>query len=108
MGAANTAFLIIADLTDASSVLWELGVILPQVPATPVLPIILKNSPLPEMIREDLNRYDSCVLGLIEYEEDSINNELPKWVKSAEEKAKKLKKFRLPTIGVKNFKQGGI
>ncbi len=82
---------IIADLTDGTSVPWELASIIPQLRLTPLLPIILKGSK-PFSMSSDM-RNNMCVLKTFEYETISIKDDVQKLISNAKSKIEELKKL---------------
>jgi len=90
---AHLAKFIIADLTDAHTVLGELIEIVPHLPSVPVQPIWLENSEEPWLFGS-LQRRES-VLTPISYSNSNLSTKLASAIEAAERKADELtRKFR--------------
>jgi hypothetical protein len=91
---ARMARFIIADLTDPSSIPFELGTIVPFLPTTPVLPIKMIGAQGFSMF-QDLRRRCNWVLKPYKYADgDSLISNLPKIIASADKMAEKLRGAR--------------
>ena len=91
---ARMARFIIADLTDPSSIPFELGTIVPFLPTTPVLPIKMIGSQGFSMF-QDLRRRYNWVLDIYEYADgDSLISTLPQVIAPADRMAEELRTAR--------------
>ena len=83
---------IIADLTDPRSIPHELGVIVPHLRTTPVLPIKLVGSEGYSMFEDWQERSYKWVLDIYEYaDRDSLISNLPKVIAPADRMAEELR-----------------
>jgi hypothetical protein len=85
---SQMAGLIIADLTEGTSVPFELGTIVQQLGTTPVLPILQKGFQ-PFAMARSLRRY-ACVMDLYEYRPSTLLRDLPMLLRRLERKRKEL------------------
>lgn len=85
---SQMAGLIIADLTEATSVPFELGAIIPQLGPIPLLPILQKGYK-PFAMTSSLRRY-ACVMDIYEYRPSTLLRDLPMLLRRLERKRKEL------------------
>jgi uncharacterized protein YjbI with pentapeptide repeats len=88
---SQMAGFIIADLTDGTSVPYELGTIIPQLRRTPLLPILLSGSKGFSMSQEMC--FNRCVIQTFEYDTNTIKTHIPIFLKLVNEKFEELEAF---------------
>jgi hypothetical protein len=90
---ARMARFIIADLTDPSSIPYELATVVPYLSTTPVLPLRLKGSKGFGMFTDLQTRYKGWVLQTYEYEDgDSLISSLSEVLAPVEERVAELRR----------------